>query len=72
MTTQQATIMGRSMKTLLISLSGLLLSVAGYASTERVYRGLYDGLQIREQLVNPSPAHGVRKDMPSTYSAYEA
>jgi len=35
----------------------LLLAVGGCATAEPVYRGIYEGLQIREELVNPSTTY---------------
>lgn len=58
------------MKTRLIVLGVLVLAVGGCAATDGLYRGIYQGLQIREELVNPSAGPG--KDRPLTYSEYAA
>ena len=45
------------MRTALAVCGLVLLGAGGCASADSIYRGLYQGLQAREDLVNPSPAY---------------
>jgi hypothetical protein len=49
----------------------LALATAGCTSTESVYRGLYHGLQVREDPKNPSPSSGTTQRRPA-YEEYQA
>jgi hypothetical protein len=52
--------------------SGLLfVGLAGCTSAVPSYRGLYEGLQTREEMVNPSPTYRAADRRP-TYPEYEA
>jgi hypothetical protein len=59
------------MKIVVAALSLLILGVAGCTSADSVYRGIYEGLQVREELVNPSPAYRAT-DKRLGYWEYEA
>ena len=59
------------MKRVLLSSTLLLVGLAGCASTERFYGGIYQGLQTREELVNTRPAGGIRRDRPLSHEEYE-
>ena len=49
----------------------LLLGLTGCTSADAVYRGLYEGLGAREDLVNP-PSHVSRPDRRPAYWEYDA
>jgi len=57
-------------KTAILVSSLLALGVNGCTSTGAVYRGLYDALQAREEIVSRSPGSGSSSRRP-TYDEYE-
>ena len=59
------------MKRVLLSSTLLLVGLAGCASTEQFYGSIYQGLQTREELVDPRPAGGIRRNRPLSYEEYE-
>ena len=51
-----------------VTLALALLAFSGCSPAEKVYRNMYDGLQKREQMVNPSDDLLPREN--SSYDAY--
>jgi hypothetical protein len=49
----------------------LLLVLGGCATAEPVYRGIHEGLQTREELVNPSTTYRPMERRPA-YEEYKA
>jgi hypothetical protein len=54
---------------LLVTLAFALHACSGCSPTEKVYRNMYNGLQNREQMLNPNDDHLPREN--SGYDAYK-
>jgi hypothetical protein len=60
------------MKIVVAGLALLVLGVGGCTTAEPVYRGIYDGLQVRDELVYPAPGYRPMTEKRPGYWEYEA